>query len=692
MPSIASLYPEAKALCDHTNSAANEARAIWFGFLTYGTFLLVAVSGTTHKMLFLETPISLPVLSINLDLVGFYVAAPLLLVVLHLYLLVKLVLLTESFAEFEKQVRRDIKISGDREQIRKHLNTTILLQALKERHRKHRLMTVLLVTLLIVTLVAGPVFALLYTQIRFLPYQSEVVTWVHLLLLAADFVVLALAYKAAIRIGSLGKPWIARWIAYPTAGFLTLASFLLITVPGERIDANPLLTFAKRFLPTEKIGRLELTRVDWPFPTTLNLATEQFVAEMGFDLEKLNVTLQKRERRFVGANFQGADLRKAVFEDADLRGANLSEAKLQGADLRRAQLQGANLFRAELQGANLRRAQLQGAGLFGAKLQGANLSEAKLQGAALFSALLQSADLFDAKLQGANLRFALLRGANLRRAQLQGANLLSAILQGADLRAANLQGADLSQAKLQGADLRDAQLQGADLSQAKLQGADLRRAQLQGADLRAANLQGANLTGAYVWRALTDIASFADHMATGVKAAPVYDRRGLLELLTGQSSEDELLDDEKVAALTDVWLAKIPDGDLKVAAAERLKILRRDAQTPEKDRAVLGEWQAIENASVSVEQNRRARLDIFANLACSLAEDEFFTDPAAIAEAFAAKRILYSVGADLAFVLLSPKCAGHGGLSDKSKTRLKLIVAQADKSETAAQPKPSSNQ
>ena len=642
MPSIASLYPEAKALCDHTNSAANEARAIWFGFLTYGTFLLVAVSGTTHKMLFLETPISLPVLSINLDLVGFYVAAPLLLVVLHLYLLVKLVLLTESFAEFEKQVRRDIKISGDREQIRKHLNTTILLQALKERHRKHRLMTVLLVTLLIVTLVAGPVFALLYTQIRFLPYQSEVVTWVHLLLLAADFVVLALAYKAAIRIGSLGKPWIARWIAYPTAGFLTLASFLLITVPGERIDANPLLTFAKRFLPTEKIGRLELTRVDWPFPTTLNLATEQFVAEMGFDLEKLNVTLQKRERRFVGANFQGADLRKAVFEDADLRGANLSEAKLQGADLRRAQLQGANLFRAELQGANLRRAQLQGAGLFGAKLQGANLSEAKLQGAALFSALLQSADLFDAKLQGANLRFALLRGANLRRAQLQGANLLSAIL--------------------------------------------------QGADLRAANLQGANLTGAYVWRALTDIASFADHMATGVKAAPVYDRRGLLELLTGQSSEDELLDDEKVAALTDVWLAKIPDGDLKVAAAERLKILRRDAQTPEKDRAVLGEWQAIENASVSVEQNRRARLDIFANLACSLAEDEFFTDPAAIAEAFAAKRILYSVGADLAFVLLSPKCAGHGGLSDKSKTRLKLIVAQADKSETAAQPKPSSNQ
>ncbi len=80
MASIAAQYPEAKALCDHTNSAANEARTIWFGFLTYGTFLLVAVSGTTHKMLFLQTPISLPVLSINLDLVGFYVAAPLLLV------------------------------------------------------------------------------------------------------------------------------------------------------------------------------------------------------------------------------------------------------------------------------------------------------------------------------------------------------------------------------------------------------------------------------------------------------------------------------------------------------------------------------------------------------------------------------------------------------------------------------------
>ena len=37
MASIAAQYPEAKALCDHTNSAANEARTIWFGFLTYGT-------------------------------------------------------------------------------------------------------------------------------------------------------------------------------------------------------------------------------------------------------------------------------------------------------------------------------------------------------------------------------------------------------------------------------------------------------------------------------------------------------------------------------------------------------------------------------------------------------------------------------------------------------------------------------
>ncbi|MEM6310113.1 MAG: pentapeptide repeat-containing protein, partial [Pseudomonadota bacterium] len=98
------------------------------------------------------------------------------------------------------------------------------------------------------------------------------------------------------------------------------------------------------------------------------------------------------------ARLNGLDL-----SNADLRNANLQGAQLQGAVLFRAQLQGAVLSRAQLQGAVLRRARLQGAVLAGAQLQGADLTGAQLLGADLVGPQLQGADLAGAQLQGAVL-------------------------------------------------------------------------------------------------------------------------------------------------------------------------------------------------------------------------------------------------------------------------------------------------
>ncbi len=121
-------------------------------------------------------------------------------------------------------------------------------------------------------------------------------------------------------------------------------------------------------------------------------------------------------------------------------------AKLQGANLRQA-----NMKRVFLIKADLRRAQLQGANLGYAQLQGVNLEEAQLQGADLRVAQLQGADLRRAQLQGAELRVAQLRGANLEEAQLQGADLWVAQLQRANLRGATLEKANLRGANLRGA-------------------------------------------------------------------------------------------------------------------------------------------------------------------------------------------------------------------------------------------------
>lgn len=537
---MADLYPECAALCEHANRAASEARTIWFGFLAYGAFLTVAVAGTTHRMMFLEEPIALPILSIELDLVGFYVTAPLILVVLHLYLVVKLVLLSESFANFDRQVDRDIKIAGDREQMRKHLNTTIFLQALKHRRKRQFWMTFLLATLLVITLVIGPLVALLFTQIRFLPYQSEYLTSWHRLLILLDVAVLAGAYEATLRNGSLGRPVVRRWMVYPLAFVFSFASFFAVSFPDEcwprDREAQDRFCFDETWLARRTLisvdvddGTFSKTRLmsDW-IPVSLDLANEDFVDDLKIDnLDKVDATQILRSRSLVGADLRSTDLRKAVFDEADLGSAVLDGARLKGALFDNAYLRKASLRSARLQRASFREARLEGADLRGANLSGALFRRARLQGSMFW--------------------YAGLRGASFREAKLVGASLSGTQGQGASFRAADLQGAYFNGAQLQGTLFRSA----------RLQGASFIRSELQGADLSLAHLDGARLRSSSLWRAL----------ATDAEGLPLVRSANLKPVVARRPTDDNATEQ------IDDWLADIPTGELKDEALKRFRIL-----------------------------------------------------------------------------------------------------------------------
>lgn len=141
-------------------------------------------------------------------------------------------------------------------------------------------------------------------------------------------------------------------------------------------------------------------------------------------------------------------------------------------------------------------ADLNGASLKCARLCGANLRNANLSDANLVRSRLINADLRDANLSGANLTLSRLINADLRNANLSSASLKPADLTDADLRNANLNGASLTMARLRGADLRNANLNATNLSRAKLISAKLCGANLSNANLRLADLTGAELSGA----------------------------------------------------------------------------------------------------------------------------------------------------------------------------------------------------
>jgi len=64
-------------------------------------YLAIATGTTTHRMLYLATPLNLPVLNIGLQLMAFYVLTPIIFVVVHFYKLLNLVLLARTAKSFE---------------------------------------------------------------------------------------------------------------------------------------------------------------------------------------------------------------------------------------------------------------------------------------------------------------------------------------------------------------------------------------------------------------------------------------------------------------------------------------------------------------------------------------------------------------------------------------------------------------
>jgi hypothetical protein len=65
------------------NEAAKNARGLWLSYVALLAYLFIAVGAVTHRDLLLENPVKLPVLNVELPLLGFFAVAPGLLLINH---------------------------------------------------------------------------------------------------------------------------------------------------------------------------------------------------------------------------------------------------------------------------------------------------------------------------------------------------------------------------------------------------------------------------------------------------------------------------------------------------------------------------------------------------------------------------------------------------------------------------------
>jgi uncharacterized protein YjbI with pentapeptide repeats len=582
------------SLLEAVNRSSRAAGLAWLAFLALLAYVAVTLGGITHRDLLLNSAVTLPLLQVKVDLVRFFLFAPVVVVLAHAALLGQFALLAGKTVQFASALRMLEPTDQRTHPLRLEVGSFFFVQA-KAGPERSRIMGAFLHGMSWLTLVLLPLLLVLYAQVAFLPFHDAGVTAVHRLVVLADLVLLLAigVFLVHPETSIVSAYWNAA-VTHPlgfllsVAGLVTVSalSVFLATVPGEPLD---------RISPAGANHRQGGEREQ---ATVLGVAVPGLVGPDGslFGLFPRNLVVT--DAALASGSTTAAPGRPAL----NLRGRDLRFARLDRSDLRRADLTGASLDGASLVGADLRGIAMQCADI-DELLQRADREGARCAGSArgadFARALLAEAALAGVDLRAARFEGAQLEGADLAQAQLTGATFLMANLQGADLGGARLQAADLSSARLQGANLQQAGLEGAVLRDADLEGASLQAAKLHGANLRNAKLQGADLAGVSVWRTTPP----------GGEAAALG---SLSNILFGRPGEAD------VAALKAV-VSGIETGPLRDRLSELLGPLQDGAAEGAWSDSPDGQaWAGLQAASeAAMADTYRARLtEYLAGLAC----------------------------------------------------------------------------
>lgn len=497
-------------------AASAEVRSALFYYGAFGLYFGVTVAGTTHEHLLRGAAVAMPGLGVSLPAEGFYALAPPLFIILHLWVWLQLAILAHRVGALHRLLTTSADPEGS--QMRQLGISPFAITQWLLGLPPSAVSRLLLQVAAWAALVFFPLLFLIGMQMRFLPYHSVSITWLHRIYVAID---LAITIYFWCRITGFRR---IRWrerrlpivvaglifaMLIPAAGF---ASLVVASVPDEKLEHCLLekeddqfwcqllnwlgWSFERHPLPDGRtmlgVTYRWLEAPDTPLGLRRNIVVRNanlVVAAPSPELEAERGMQAAWREVGSGINLRARDLRFA-----DLSGSDLSGADLRGADLHGAVLAGAKLVAVQVGDIpeddvseclfGLKTLDSAGQVYCRTRLSGADLSTADLRGAEGWKAELRSANLSGANLEGARLEHSTLTGAILKSARLS-----KAVLWGADLRAAVMLGVVAPGANLTCADLKGTLLKDAELQQSAFAGVDLNAADLRGSSIDQAILR-----------------------------------------------------------------------------------------------------------------------------------------------------------------------------------------------------------
>jgi uncharacterized protein YjbI with pentapeptide repeats len=398
------------ALEKAVNDAAGRVGALWLSFITLIAYLLIALDAVTHRDLLLEKALKLPLLNVDLPLIGFFAAAPFFFILFHFYVFLQFQGRARKLLVYDAMLRDQAETDREANLMRHRLDSFVLVQMLAgPRERGDKKSGYLLNLIGWITMVALPILVLLNVQFSFLPYHLEWVTWLHRFYIVCDLAMIGLFWTVLIggrnRITTRQR-WPSMLFATAAAAFVLILSLAVAVFPGEALydHVSSRLTV---FLFEGELNP-ETDRVESIFANHL-VVTDQVL----IDPEKVG-------KMDLALSLHGRDLRNAVLNRSDLRKVDLTGAKLAGASLIGTNLQNGRLG-CFVPSAARGCADIRGADFSFADLIDADFKSAKGVAANFSSAKLCRADFFGADLRGASFSNAHAKGATFQAASVDGA-------------------------------------------------------------------------------------------------------------------------------------------------------------------------------------------------------------------------------------------------------------------------------
>ncbi len=108
---------DAAALLADANNASQHLAVLHIAFMAVCAYVLVIVFGTTDLDLLIGKGIRLPVVDVEVPIVGFYAFAPYLVVLVHLNLLLQLQLLSRKLFAFDAAAPENESLGGLRDRL-----------------------------------------------------------------------------------------------------------------------------------------------------------------------------------------------------------------------------------------------------------------------------------------------------------------------------------------------------------------------------------------------------------------------------------------------------------------------------------------------------------------------------------------------------------------------------------------------